>query len=225
MIVNKTGWQSRVKNKVKLIKVACGYMRSMYLNRPFLASYVPSRLFYISLWMLAPVALFSFQQLQLDPIQIQMVSSIAVCVSAIYGPINGIITDKVLKEKSYLSTALDRTVSYVSTVGRTLAPNPQLYTHAVAFGGFNGGELDWSNKFGMTVSRGKLMSTIKQVLSLVNLCLSTCSGFIGVGLYATYGPTTLLVLTSILATAGIGTYIIGSKKYKDYWIKKSIELN
>ena len=206
-----------------MIKVAFGYMRFMYLNKPFLASYVPSRFFYVSLWMLAPVVLYRFQQLQLDPIQIQMISTVAVCVSAIYGPINGIITDKVLKGKSYLSTALDRTVSYVSTVGRTVAPNPQLYTQAVALGGFNGGELDWSNKFGMTISRGKLMSTIKQILRVINLCLSTSSGFIGAGMYAAYGSTPLLALTSILATTGIVGYVIGSKKYRDYWMKKSRE--
>lgn len=204
--------------KVK-IRDAFRYIRRMYFNKPFMAVYLPSRLFYMSLWILAPVALFKFQQLQLRPIDIQIVTSLITVVSVIYGPINGIITDKVLKDKSYWTTVMDRIMQYLAQAGRTIAPTHQSYIQAAALGGLNGGELDWSNKYGMVVNSGKMMSTVKQIFTIINLGLSTSSGFLGAFLYVTYGSTPLLVLTNILAIIGITGYVKGCRKYKDFWMK------
>jgi len=146
----------QMRNKICRIRDAFCYIGATYFNRPFMAVYVPSRLFYVSLWILAPVALFNFQQLQLNPIEIQVVATFATTVSAIYGPINGILTDNVPKDKSYWTTVLDRTMQYVSQASRTVAPTQQAYVNAAAIGGLSGGELDWSNKYGMVASAPSL---------------------------------------------------------------------
>ena len=206
--------------KTRRVRDAFRYIRATYFNRPFVAVYVPSRLFYMSLWILTPVALFNFQQLQLNPIEIQVVATFATAVSAIYGPINGILTDKVLKDKSYWTTVLDRTMRYVSQASRTVAPTQQAYVNAAAIGGFSGGELDWSNKYGMVVNKGKMMSTVKQIFNIINLTLSTSSGFMGAFLCTIFGSIPLLALTSTIATVGISGYAVGSRKYSEFWVRR-----
>ena len=206
-------------NKIGRIRDAFWYIRLTYFNKPFVAVYLPSRLFYMSLWILAPVVLFNFQQLQLNPMEIQMVTTFATLVSAIYGPINGVFTDNVLKDKSYWTTVLDRTMQYVAQASRTVAPTQQAYIQAAVLEGLNGGELDWSNKYGLVVNNGKMMSTVKQIFKVINLALSTSSGFIGAFLCTTTGSTPLLALTSILAAIGITGYALGSRKYRQFWMK------
>lgn len=201
------------------IRDAFRYIGLKYFNKPFMAVYLPSRLFYVSLWTLAPVALFKFQQLQLSPIEIQIITTFVTLVSAIYGPMNGIFTDKFLKDKSYWTTVIDRIIQYVAHAGRTVAPTQQAYINAATLGGLNGGELDWSNKYGKVVNSGEMMSTVKQIFTTINLGLSTTSGFLGVFLYATFGSTPLLVLTNILAITGISGYVRGCRKYREFWTK------
>ena len=211
----------QTRNKIRRIRDAFCYIGATYFNKPFMAVYVPSRLFYMSLWILAPVALFNFQQLQLNPMEIQVVTTFAALVSVVYGPINGVVTDNVPKNRSYLTTVLDRTMKYVSQATRTVAPTQQAYVQAAALGGLNGGELDWSNKYGMVVNNGKMMSTVKQIFNIINLALSTSSGFMGAFLCTICGSIPLLALTSTLAATGISGYALGSKKYSKFWVKRS----
>ena len=206
-------------NKIGRIRDAFCYIRLTYFNKPFMAVYLPSRVFYMSLWILAPVALFNFQQLQLNPMEIQMVTTFATVVSAIYGPLNGVFTDSYLKDKSYWTTVLDRTMQYIAEASRTVAPSQRAYIQAAVLGGLNGGELDWSNKFGIVVNNGKMMSTVKQIFKIVNLGLSTCSGFMGAFLCTCSGSIPLLALTSILAVTGITGYALGSRKYSKFWMR------
>jgi hypothetical protein len=214
--------KEKLMTRKEAIKAASSYIRLMYFSKPFMATYLPSRIFYSSLWMLAPVAAYRFQQLQLDPFRIQMVSTVAMATSAVYGPINGIVTDK-LKGKSYLTTTLDRIISYATVAGRIITTDPYVYTHLAAISGLSGGELDWANKYGMTVNRGQLMSTIKQIFRVINLGLSTAMGFVGAGIYTAWGLEPLITVTSLLATVGIVGYVVGARKYKDYWEEKTRE--
>lgn len=222
-VKNKTvETKARVKDKLRTIKEVSSYMRSIYFTDQFMVTYIPSRFFHASLWMLAPVATYKFQQLGLDPIQIQTVTTIGQVASAIYGPINGIVTDK-LKSESYWTTAADRIMRYAWEAAQTVAPDSNTYTRMSVISGIYAGELDWENKFGMTVHRGKLISTAKQIFKLMNAGMMITFGYIGASMYNAYGIYPLLASTAIMAATGITGYMMGSRKYKDYWERKKTD--
>jgi hypothetical protein len=85
---------SNLKAKIKGFTTFLSYVKETYYNKPFLAVYLPTRVTYDSIWMLAPGGLYIFQQLGFDPIGIQAITAIASSISAALAPINGLLTDK-----------------------------------------------------------------------------------------------------------------------------------
>jgi len=206
---------SKVRDKLRGFRAVLSYMKDTYFNKAFIAVYIPTRATYSSIWMLAPAGLYNFQQLGLDPLGIQTVTSIASSINAAVAPVNGLLNDK-FKSPHYI-TAGDQAVSYVAAAGKTIAPTPDAFIQSNTIGSISSGELDWANKAGATLNRGQYRSTAKMVFTMINQGLNIGAGFIGAWVYLNYGAVTLIVATLPLAIFGISGYVRGSKKFEGYW--------
>ena len=194
------------------------YVKETYYNKPFMAVYIPTRATYGSIWMLVPGGLYNFQQLGFDPIGIQAVTAIASSINAALAPINGLLNDK-FKNPQYI-TAVEQAAQFAAAAGRTIAPTPDMYIRVNALESFSNGQLDWGNKLGATLNRGKYRSTAKMLFRLINTIINIGAGFAGAYIYQYFGPLPLIAATIPLVLSGLIGYLVGSRKYADYWNKQ-----
>lgn len=143
----------KLSSKLKEFKAFLSYVKVTYYSKPFLAVYLPTRATYGSIWMLVPGGLYNFQQLGFDPIGIQAVTAVASSISAALAPINGLLNDK-FKNPQYI-TAVEQATQYAAAAGRTIASTPDIYMQVNTLESFSNGQLDWGNKLGATLNRGK----------------------------------------------------------------------
>ena len=183
-----------------------------------MAVYIPTRATYGSIWMLIPGGVYNFQQLGFDPIGIQAVTAIASSINAALAPINGLLNDK-FRNPQYI-TAVEQAAQFAAAAGRSIAATPDMYIRANALESFNAGQLDWGNKLGATLNRGKYRSTAKVLFTVINQVLNIAAGFVGAYVYQYYDPLSLIAITTPLVVYGLIGYLVGSRKYSDYWNKQ-----
>jgi hypothetical protein len=212
------GKLATIRAKLKEIKVFLHYVKITYYNKPFLAVYLPTRATYSSIWMLVPGGLYNFQQLGFDPIGIQAVTAVASSISAVLAPINGLLNDK-FKNPQYI-TAVEQATHYAAAAGRTIAPTPDIYMQVNTLESFSNGQLDWANKVGATLNRGKYRSTAKMLFRVINQVLNIVAGFAGAYIYQFLGASWLIAVTVPLIACGLAGYLVGSRKYSSYWNKQ-----
>jgi len=208
----------RLRAKKRELGVFLHYVKETYYNKPFMAVYIPTRATYSSVWMLIPGGLYNFQQLGFDPVGIQAVTAIGSSINATLAPINGLLNDK-FKNPQYI-TAVEQAAQYAAAAGRTIAPTPDMYIQANALESFSNGQLDWGNKVGATLNRGKYRSTAKMFFRVINQILNIGAGFAGAYIYQYLGPLSLIATTTPLVICGLIGYLVGSRKYSDYWNKQ-----
>ena len=208
----------KLRTKKRELGAFLRYVKATYYNKPFMAVYLPTRATYGSIWMLVPGGLFNFQQLGFDPIGIQAVTAIASSINATLAPINGLLNDK-FKNPQYI-TAVEQAAQYAAAAGRTIAATPDMYMQVNALESFSAGQLDWGNKLGANLNRGKYRSTAKMFFRLVNQILNIGAGFAGAYVYQYLGPLSLIATTTPLVLCGLIGYLIGSRKYASYWDKQ-----
>jgi ABC-type microcin C transport system permease subunit YejB len=95
-----------------------------------------------------------------------------------------------------------------------------MYVHVNALESFSNGQLDWANKLGSNLNKGKYRSTAKVLFRVVNQILNIVAGFSGAFIYQYFGPLALISVTTPLILCGLSGYLFGSRKYSDYWNKQ-----
>jgi hypothetical protein len=193
-------------------------VKETYYNKAFIAVYLPTRATYSSMWMLIPGGLYNFQQLGLDPVGIQTITAVAASISALLAPLNGLLNDK-FKNPQYI-TAVEQAAQYAAAAGRTIAPTPDLYMQVNALESFSNGQLDWANKVGAILNKGRYRSTAKMLFRVVNQILNIGAGFCGAYIFQYLGSLTLIAFTTPLLICGLTGYLIGSKRYSNYWLNQ-----